>query len=837
MGERVWAAASLVQAAENQCVRAGAGLLCLLLLLSLCAQPALADKGKEYFREGRKAERRNDFDTALGLYERAVREEPDQVQYLLALRRLRFLAAMTHVDRGQELRDSGKLAEALKAFERAFAIDPSSAIADQEFRRTLSMLEAQEGAPTPGAAPLTPPPAKPLTPREQAEAEVQERLERIEGPVTLAPLFGAPITLKATNESRVLFETVGKLAGINVLFDPDFQSRRISLELNRVTLKQALDHLAVMTKNLWKPLTPHTILVYAEAKRREHAQQVIKTFYLSNLIQPQEITGLAQTIRNLLENNRVQQVNSQNAIIVRDTPDKVAIAEKLVNDIDKAKAEVVIDVAVLQMRRDRAREIGLFPGSPGLQIPLIFTGGVQSDTSGEVTLSRLGSLSTSDWSIILPGGALNLLLSEGGARLLQNPQVRTVDGQSAKLAIGERIPIATGSFAPGIGAVGTGISPLISTQFQYIDVGVNLDITPKVHGNRDVSLKVKVEISAVTSRVNVGGLEQPIIGQRKVEEEIRLREGEMNILGGIIEIQETTSMAGIPGLSKIPVLKHFFSSTRKEVAENELLIVMTPHIVRMPQMTAANLRGIDVGTATNFQIRTRRATTEQAPAASESSAAPAPPAAPLPGGPPAGTPQPAPPSASAPGSDKPESGPPAPPPDASPAEPPAAPEVGSATALVLPPRAGVVETLAVPMASAMTTLRFGEVIYNQPVGSRFDVGVYIEHAQNIASLPLWLRYDPKLLKLIDVSHGNFLAPDGQLVTVAERVDHKTGMATVTLTREPGMRGVSGTGIVATLTFEAQATGESMLNLLRTGARDPDQKAVQVSGTRARVLVN
>ena len=397
-----------------------------------------------------------------------------------------------------------------------------------------------------------------------------------------------------------------------------------------------------------------------------------------------------------------------------------------------------------------------------------------------------------------------------------------MDGQSAKLAIGERIPIATGSFS-GIGGVaGAGISPLVSTQFQYIDVGVNLDITPKVHGNRDVSLKVKVEISAVTSRVNVGGLEQPIIGQRRVEQEIRLREGEMNILGGILETQETTSMAGIPGLSKIPVLKHFFSSTRKEVSENEVLIVMTPHIVRLPRMTAANLRGIDVGTSSNFRIRTRQATIEPAPAASDSTAVPA-----LPPAPPASPEQ---------SSEKPKS-PPATSPAPAPAEPPPDTEPGSATSPAPPPRAVVVETPAVPAASATTALRFGEALYNQPVGSRFDVAVHIEHAQNIASLPLWLRYDPKLLKLVDVSHGDFLAPEGQLVTVAERVDHKTGMATVTLTREPGMQGVSGTGIVATLTFEAKTTGESRLNLLRTGARNPGQKTGQVRGARASVVVN
>ncbi len=827
----------------NQCLRNAWRLLSCILLATLLAAPAQAGKGKKHFNEGRKAEQRNDFDAALVAYEQAAKEEPKNAQYLLAARRMRFQAAMTHVDRGHKLRSAGKLQEALQEFERAFAIDPASSIAEQELRRTVSILEAQK-------APVPPEPPKPLTPREQAEKEALERLEQVEGPVNLAPVSRTPITLKATNESKILFETVGKLAGINVLFDPDFASRRISIELTNVTLEQALDHIAVMTKNLWKPLTTNTIFVYGEAKRRDHEPQVIKTFYLSNIVQPQEITEIAQTIRNLLEARLVQQVTLQNAIIIRDTPDKVAIVEKIISDLDKSKPEVVIDVAVLQVRRDRAREIGLFPGSPGLQIPVTFTpGGAQPTTtttpgtgtgttpgtgtgtgttgvtSGGVTVRRLAHLGSGDFSLVVPGGALNLLFSDGSARLLQNPQVRASDNVPAKLRIGERIPIATGSFQPGIG--GVGINPLVNTQFQYTDVGVILEITPKVHAEREVSMKVMVEISSVTSRVNIGGIDQPVIGQRRIEEEIRLREGEMNILGGIIENQLTNSLSGIPGLSQIPGVKHLFSSTRQEVAENEVLIVLTPHIVRLPQITAANLRGIDVGTQTNVQIRTRPAVMAPPAPAAAPAAAPASPPTPAPTAPPAATPAPTPAPASP---EKPAAESPTPagpqatgPPVRLPGILPAAPDVRP-------------ETPASPPGATATALRFSQPAYNPTLGGTFTVDVYIDQAQNLSALPFQLHYDPKLLKLVNVVQGDFLGRDGQTVGLAQQVNHENGTANITLSRPPDAPGVSGTGIVATISFQAVGSGESALNILRAIARGAAQQPMEVSGTRSRVIV-
>ena len=193
------------------------------------------------------------------------------------------------------------------------------------------------------------------------------------------------------------------------------------------------------------------------------------------------------------------------------------------------------------------------------------------------------------------------MFSDSSVKLLQNPQLRAVDGQKASLKIGDRVPVATGSFQPGIG--GVGINPLVNTQFQYLDVGVNIDITPKVHPDGEVTLKILMEISAVTSHVSIGGIDQPVIGQRKIEHEIRLREGEVNLLGGMLEDDDIRSLSGIPGLAKVPLLKYLFSQTNVERRENETVFVMVPHIIRSRDLSALNQNVLSVGTSNAIELR------------------------------------------------------------------------------------------------------------------------------------------------------------------------------------------------------------------------------------------
>ncbi|MFQ5737608.1 MAG: secretin N-terminal domain-containing protein, partial [Acidobacteriota bacterium] len=523
-----------------------------------------------------------DYDTALIHYQRALKADPRNVEYELRTKRIRFQAAQMHVDRGHKLRNQGLLEPAAAEFEKALAIDPSSFIAEQELRRTLEMIVVQRQ--TEAAAREESRPAAPLAPLESVP----------EGPPQLQPIERAPLNLQMTEDARRVFETIGKLAGINVIFDPDFQPRRITVGLREATLAQALDIVALMTKTFWKAVTPNTIMVIPDnaAKRKAYEEQIIKTFYLSNTLQAAELNEIVQTLRTLLDIRRVTPSTAHNAIIIRDTPDKVAVAEKIIRDIDRAKPEVQIQVAVLQARRDRARELGIVPST---SVPLIFTPRTPTgESTNQLRLSDLKRLSSADYSIVLPSATAMALLTDATTKVIQNPEVRATDGQTAKLRIGDKVPFAVGSFQPGIG--GVGINPLVNTQFQFQDVGVNLDITPRVHSNREITLQVKVEVSSVTGRVNIGGIEQPIFGQRTIEHTIRLREGEVSILGGIIERSETVSLQGWPGLAQVPFLRYLFSSESKETLESEVLIVLTPRIIRLPEITTLNLRPLAVGT-------------------------------------------------------------------------------------------------------------------------------------------------------------------------------------------------------------------------------------------------
>src|SRR6202042_439127 len=310
-------------------------------------------------------------------------------------------------------------------------------------------------------------------------------------PTEIKPLSRAPISLHMTNDAKIVFDTIGKLAGLTIVYDPDFPARRIPVDLNNVTLEQALEIVSLESKAFWKPVTENIIFVIPDQpqKRRDYEEQIVRTFYLSNTVQPQNLTEIVTGLRQLLDLKRLQQLNAQNAIIIRDTPDKLAIAEKMINDIDKARPEVVIQVQVLEARLDKMRNLGILPGqtaSIGIVPPGTTTttsgtnttgttGTSTSSTTNILTLQNLTHLNGSNYAVTLPSFTANALLNDSTTKIIQNPEVRSVDGQSAKLRIGDRVPVATGSLRAGVGVgstAGSGfVNPLVNTQFQYIDVG------------------------------------------------------------------------------------------------------------------------------------------------------------------------------------------------------------------------------------------------------------------------------------------------------------------------------------------------------------------------------
>lgn len=799
------------------------GVLALLLLLAVSALASNVKQAKQLYQKGVEAQARQDYITAYNFYHQAYELQPTDLTYRSAFEYVRFLAAASYVHQGELLMNAGKLQEALTDFEQALAIDPSSFIAQQMANKIRLMLR-QSMNPTPSATSTT-------------ESVLTRRMEEATGPVELTPISNTPITLNLTQDSKTVYESIGRLAGINVLFDPDYTSRRIHVDLNGVTLHEALEITALESKTFWRPVTPNTIFVAADtpAKRKELEQSVIRTFYLNNLSQPNELQDLVNILRTLLDTQRLQQFPSQQAIVVRGTPDQIVMAEKLIEDLDKSKPEVVVEVAIMQVTRDKLRNLGINPPT-SVSVSLQQSNATQNTTSvtgtagntatatsgtntGSITLNTLGNLNATNFAVTIPAATANFLMSDSSSKLIQQPEIRASDGQKASLKIGERVPVATGSFQPGIG--GVGINPLVNTQFNYIDVGVNIDITPHVHGLDEVTLKLAMDISAVDSYQNIGGINQPVIGQRKIENEIRMKEGEVNILGGILESTVTKSLSGIPGLASIPLFKYLFAEEQKEVKDNEIVFILIPHIVRAQDLSPSNTKAIDVGTATNIQLRGGDSVPQQQqqPQQPQQSAQPGVPQGAVNGRPPQVTPP------------------------QQPGVPQAQPQ--GAVLQGQPPQAqgavmhGQNPALATPASAPIGSpiVSFDPATVDPPVGSTFTVNINLAGGQNVSSAPLQIMYNPRVLHLLNVSNGTLLSQDGQAVSLVNRDDSMAGILQLTASRPPGVSGISGDGLLYTLTFQASAPGQSTLAINRAILNNSAMQATPATGSQAIVTVH
>lgn len=565
----------------------------LILALSL---PTCADDAKSAYNRGAKAEAQKKYDEAYQAYAQAYALKPKNPQYAVAYLRLRSSLAMEQVRAGQLLRDAGKLPEALAEFQRAAAIDPSNIFAQQEAQRTAEMLRKQALHEQPATV--------------EPQSLLAKKAAEAGGPIELQPISSTPINLRMSSNADQIYKIIGKMAGVNVLFDPDYRPQHINIELNDVTPREALDMLALETKTFWQPVSSNTIIVAADTsgKRKELEDNVMKTFYLQNASTPNELQEAANTIKGILDLNRIQLIPTQSAMVLRGTQDQLVLAQKLLSDIDKPKSEVMITIAVMEVSRDRVRTLGI---SPPTSFPISFvapaaaaaSGGSAASTGGTLSLNQFPRINGNNFLVTIGGSTLSTLMSDSNSKVLQNPEIRALDNERASLKIGDRVPIATGSFTPGVGA--GGISPLVNTQFQYIDVGVNIDITPHIHSESEVTLKMSLEISSVSGVQNIGGISQPVIGQRRIEHETRLRDGDVSLVGGILEDTETQSLSGWPWLAKIPILKYLFAQEDKERHEREIVFAITPHIVRALDVNEQNERLIDIGTGNSVGLRHR----------------------------------------------------------------------------------------------------------------------------------------------------------------------------------------------------------------------------------------
>jgi general secretion pathway protein D len=779
----------------------------LTILFLFAAFLSAAESAKSLFQKGAKAEARQDYEAAFEFYKAAYQQKPDDLRYRVPFERTRMLSAASKIKRGQKLRDQGNLQEALTAFQQALEVDPSNDLAAQEIRRTQLMM--QKG-PSPGQASAVSPD------RRDEEDPLRKRLEGASSPVALAQFPDSPITaLEMTEDSKVAYETIGKLAGINVLFDPDYTSRRLSIKLKGVSLQEGLDIIALESRTFWRPVTPNTIFVAqdTQAKRRELEQNVVKTFYLGNVSGPTDLQDIVNAIRTVLEVQRIQQIPSQSAIVIKGTPDQLALAAKMIDDIDKSKPEVIVDVWVAQVRRDKLRNLGITPPQ-NLTVALqgtnttstgTGTGTTTTTSGGGLNFNDLQHLNSTNYAVTIDPLKAVALFSDADTKIMQNPKLRATDNEKATLTIADKIPIATGSFGTPLG-IGTGVGSVgVNTQFTYTDVGVKMEITPRVHPDGQVTLKTSLEISNLNGSQTIGGITQPIISTRKVEHTIRLMDGETNLLGGILEVQDTSSTGGTPFLGQIPLLKYLFSSTQKEHITNELVFVLVPHIVRSQELNDLNRRAFDVGTGSGIDLRMAG---RQVPASNVTPAAatPAPQQQPAGGAPTTPARQPA---ATVPGQQPPPQN--------------AAPQGTPAQQPALKP--------------GQVGLRLEPGALQQQMGSTFFMTVVLSQGEDIASVPIQLSYDPKLFQFMKVTNGDFLAKDGQNVALVYRDDPATGRLQITAQRTPGSQGITGEGTVFNLTFTAKAKGTGAISIAVPGARNSKNQPVNVLGSQSTVTVN
>lgn len=538
--------------------------LCLTSSLAGCATSAA-------LRAARVAESQQDFDRAVVEYTKVMRLRPNDRTTQAALEQAKLRAAQDHFTRARRLASIGKLEEALVEYQVAGELNPTNSTIQDEMRTARARIRAQIKVSDEGKTHL--------------ETLIEESKDAPLPGLDLPDDVVMPDTLTFREaSSRVVFTAIGMYANLSVIFDPTFRDQPITIDLRKISLRQALTDVASATRNFWKANGQRTVTIVPDtpAKRREYEDEVVRVFYLSNA----DLKETIDILRIVVDARRISMVTATNAITIKDTPERITAAGRIISAIDKARPEVVIDVELMEVDRTRLKEYGLqiaSPASPGLS-------GQADVNRNEFTLRDLRTLAQSNVFLTnLPGLYYRLLKTDSATRVLANPQLRTSEGIPSQANFGERVPVPVTTFAP-IAAGGVQTQPI--TSFNYENIGVNIDITPRTHHNDEVSLAVKIQVSSI-SGTGFGDL--PTFGNRAISTVIRLKDGETNMLAGLIRDDERQVLSGIPGLSDIPVVGRLFAHNRRETQETDIILTLTPRIVRVLDLKAEDLLPFRVG--------------------------------------------------------------------------------------------------------------------------------------------------------------------------------------------------------------------------------------------------
>jgi general secretion pathway protein D len=794
-----------------------------VVLVALAAVMAAGCATGRSFARGETAGQAGDWEAAVGFYRQALEDDPDRPDYKIALERAMLMASSQYTEKARQFEASGQPEEALRAYTKAMEFEPSNrtiAAKAAEIERMLrDRLEAS-------------------TPRPEIE-KLREQARRSVEPV-LSPTNPEPLIVNLVNTSlREILSFIGNYSGINVTFDRDFQDRSITLKLEGVSLVQALQQIMISNQLFYKVMNERTIIVAADStqKRTQYEDQVIRTFFISNADATEMqalLTGMLRVAGMAIQPQIVPN-KTANTITIRATAPVVEVAERIIEANDKPRAEVSVNVQILEVSRERAKRYGLDLGSysAALNFSPEAAPGTDSKPFNLNTISQ--GVSTSDFYLSVPSAVVRFLESDSQTKVLAKPNLRGTEGQKLSLNLGEDVPVPSTTFTP-LAAGGASANPL--TSYGYRTIGIIVDMTPRVTYDGDVILEISIENSARGQDTNIAGQNLPSFFSRKVQTKLRLRDGESNLLAGLLREDERNSLTGFPGIMRLPIVKQLFSNNDKTIKQTDIVMLLTPRILRTHELKASDLSPIYIGTQSNMTLGGPPAVMGgdvpvAAPAPVPAPAVPVAPSTPgvapspaaqagmqpaaapvLPGGGPRPIPPPG--SSPIPGMVLPPPAPPAaavaaaPPPE----EPVVAPlAAAAAPAAVTPPAPAPAPATPVPPPASIPA----RLTVSPPSEMRMGSGPYtipisIAGATRLSTLTISLTYNPALVRIRSVQEGTFMRQGGVTPAFTSQVDEKSGRIDIVITRPGDQTGASSAGLLAALLVEPVAVGTGSLSV-------------------------
>lgn len=530
---------------------------------------------KKDFRQGQEAFERRDWDQAVAYFLKAVGEKPDSVELRISLANALISASNHYLQKGKQFREENQLKAALLAFDKALEYNPEN---NQARRRKHNLLKY----------------LRELEEQQREKTEIQQLKEKAaaeEPPTPQVEYKEKPYSLKfARADLKQIFKALQKTSGVFFIFDESFKSKRISVDFKNVGFMELLEKIMLQTRLFYKVVDPHTIMIIPDtpAKRRDYEELVMRTVFISNG-NPDEILKIVRALSGM----KTAAVDKElSAITFKGRPDEVRMAERIARIHDKPKGEVFIDIEIIEVNRTRVREYGIELSQYSVtESYLPETGTGTEATASTIRLHRIGHTDASDYLLTLPSINYKLLKTDRNSRIKARPQLRVLDGQKVEVRLGDKIPIPTTSFVPyNVGAPAQ--QPITSYQLQ--DVGINIELTPQIHHDGLISLEMKFELTFITNP----GTERipPTIGNRAVTTIIKLRDNETSILAGLLRDTERKSLTGFPFLSQVPILKEIFSGNTNEIEQTDIILTLTPRIIRFPEIDESDLELLWVGT-------------------------------------------------------------------------------------------------------------------------------------------------------------------------------------------------------------------------------------------------